>query len=122
MAIIVSAPIVIDNYNAAELKHTLDDTICRVLAEDFHYKVNHTHTDRKLLLGYTACLIAGAATAYSYFVPFPECKPVLAACVIACVVFLSIGVSLRLMILTKAKSFKQILCAEWCHAVVCYLR
>ncbi|KAJ3416782.1 Signal peptidase complex subunit 2 [Chytridiales sp. JEL 0842] len=79
----VLPPITIDTYNGAEVKHTLDDAVCRILADELGYKENHRHTDIKLVLGYTACLIAGGATAYSYFIPFPDCKDVLLGSVIA---------------------------------------
>ncbi|KAJ3123878.1 Signal peptidase complex subunit 2 [Nowakowskiella sp. JEL0407] len=35
----------------------------------------------KLLLGYGSVLFAGAGALYSYVVPFPACKPLLAVCV-----------------------------------------
>ncbi|KAJ3326890.1 Signal peptidase complex subunit 2 [Blyttiomyces sp. JEL0837] len=76
-------PIVINNYNAAEVKHTLDDSIRRILVDDYGYSEDHTHTDRKLIMGYGACLFAAGATIYSYFIPYPECKLVLIVSVAA---------------------------------------
>ncbi|KAJ1541530.1 Signal peptidase complex subunit 2 [Cladochytrium tenue] len=63
-------PIVVNNYSWPDIKHTLDDSIRRILVDDWHYAENHSHTDRRLLLGYSACMVSVAATAYSFLVPF----------------------------------------------------
>ncbi|KAI8823043.1 signal peptidase complex subunit 2 [Fimicolochytrium jonesii] len=76
-------PIKVNIKNATELKHTLDDAIKRILVLDHKFTESHTHTDRRLLLGYLSVIFAAYATAYSYYVPFPECKTVLTVCVAA---------------------------------------
>ncbi|KAJ3175516.1 Signal peptidase complex subunit 2 [Geranomyces variabilis] len=80
---LASNPIIVNNSSDSELKHALDDALKKVLVQDFSFIENHTHTDTRLLLGYASVLFAAVASAYSYVVPFPECKPVLAACVAA---------------------------------------
>ncbi|KAI8587792.1 microsomal signal peptidase 25 kDa subunit-domain-containing protein [Geranomyces variabilis] len=80
---LASNPIIVNNSSDSELKHALDDALKKVLVQDFSFIENHTHTDTRLLLGYASVLFAAIASAYSYVVPFPECKPVLAVCVAA---------------------------------------
>ncbi|KAI9102609.1 microsomal signal peptidase 25 kDa subunit-domain-containing protein [Phlyctochytrium arcticum] len=77
------SPIFVPTNNSAELKHNLDDTVRRILVADYGFSQVNTHIDRRLILGFTACGFAAYASAYSYFVPFPACKPVLAVCVAA---------------------------------------
>ncbi|KAJ3103490.1 Signal peptidase complex subunit 2 [Phlyctochytrium planicorne] len=76
-------PVVINHYNSAEVKHALDDALRRILVEDYKFVEDHSHTDRKLLMGYAACLFAAGATLYSHFHPYPDCRPVLIVSVIA---------------------------------------
>ncbi|KAJ3216814.1 hypothetical protein HDU67_008900 [Dinochytrium kinnereticum] len=71
------SPVVINNYNSAEVKHALDDALRRILVEDYKFAEDHSYTDMKLLMGYAACFFAAGATAYSHFVPYPECRLVL---------------------------------------------
>ncbi|TPX70805.1 hypothetical protein SpCBS45565_g01507 [Spizellomyces sp. 'palustris'] len=80
---VAKSSIVLPNNNGSELKHTLDDCVRRILVLDYKFKEIHIHTDRRLLLGYAACAFAAYASAYSYIVPFPDCKPVLLVCVVA---------------------------------------
>ncbi|TPX62522.1 hypothetical protein PhCBS80983_g00256 [Powellomyces hirtus] len=76
-------PVIINNSNDSEMKHTLDDALKRVLVQDFKFTEIHTHIDRRLLLGFASVAFAAYASVYSYIVPFPECKPVLLVCVAA---------------------------------------
>ncbi|KAJ3195722.1 hypothetical protein HK101_011234 [Irineochytrium annulatum] len=76
-------PVVINHYNSAEVKHALDDSLRRILVEDYKFKEDHTHTDRKLIMGYTACLFAAGSTLYSHLVPYPDCRLVLIVSVAA---------------------------------------
>ncbi|KAJ3161698.1 Signal peptidase complex subunit 2 [Geranomyces michiganensis] len=80
---LASNPIIVNNSSDSELKHALDDALKKVLVEDFNFVENHTHTDTRLFLGYTSVLFAAVASAYSYVVPFPDCKLVLTVCVTA---------------------------------------
>ncbi|KAI8811686.1 microsomal signal peptidase 25 kDa subunit-domain-containing protein [Cladochytrium replicatum] len=80
-------PIVINHYNGAEVKHTLDDAARRILVDDYTFVENYKHVDNRLLLGYLAVVCAGLGTLYSYLVPFPKCKPVLAVFVVAYFIF-----------------------------------
>ncbi|KAJ3088780.1 Signal peptidase complex subunit 2 [Quaeritorhiza haematococci] len=94
----VKNPMIINTCNAAEIKHTVDDCLKRIpkiayilarkvalpiLIDDFKFDEDHTHIDRKLLMGYGACFFAAYASLYSYFVPFPHCKSVLLVSVVA---------------------------------------
>ncbi|KAI9345153.1 microsomal signal peptidase 25 kDa subunit-domain-containing protein [Zopfochytrium polystomum] len=76
-------PIVINHYSWPDVKHTLDDSIRRILADDLNFTEDNTHTDRRLLLGYSACVFSASATAYSFLVPFNDSKPVIVAAVVA---------------------------------------
>ncbi|KAI8855093.1 microsomal signal peptidase 25 kDa subunit-domain-containing protein [Chytridium lagenaria] len=73
-------PSFINHYNSAEVKHgALDDALRRTIK----FVEDHSHTDRKLFMGYAACLFAVGATVYSHFVPYPECRLVLIISVIS---------------------------------------
>ncbi|KAI8815157.1 microsomal signal peptidase 25 kDa subunit-domain-containing protein [Cladochytrium replicatum] len=80
-------PLTINHYNGAEVKHTLDDAVRRILVDDYSFVENFKHVDTRLLLGYLAVVCAGFGTLYSYLVPFPKCKPVLAVSVVAYFIF-----------------------------------
>ncbi|KAJ3042426.1 Signal peptidase complex subunit 2 [Rhizophlyctis rosea] len=77
------SPVIITPYNGVELKHNTDDAVRKLFTTTFGYKESTTHSDMRLILGYSACFFAAAGAAYSYKVPFPDCRPLLAVCVVA---------------------------------------
>ncbi|KAI9253493.1 signal peptidase complex subunit 2, partial [Phascolomyces articulosus] len=46
------------------------------------YSEGHLHTDIKLLLGYSSCVLAGGAFLFEYYTSFQEAKPILLCSVI----------------------------------------
>jgi len=73
-ATVTYEPVQINNYNITELKHTLDDAVKRYLGRPDNYSQNHTHTDVRLGLGYTAVLVAAATGFYSWKISFGESR------------------------------------------------
>ncbi|KAJ3047348.1 Signal peptidase complex subunit 2 [Rhizophlyctis rosea] len=78
-----ATPVMVTPYNGVEMKHTVDDAVRKLFTTDFAYKENTRHSDFRLILGYSACAFAAAGALYSYKVPFPDCRPLLAVCVVA---------------------------------------
>ncbi|KAJ1677222.1 hypothetical protein EV182_006627, partial [Spiromyces aspiralis] len=60
-------------YNLSELKATCDDAL-RKYFEKKGFKERHTHTDVKLLLGYTGVIFCMADFLYSWKRPFKSTK------------------------------------------------
>eukprot|EP01137_Pigoraptor_chileana_P019758 Opistho-2@81228 len=79
---VTEEPLRIDLYDAAGIKNGLDDTIRAYVIEDLGYNEDHRYTDLKLALCGIASLFSAVALVYNFFVPFPDCKPVLATCAI----------------------------------------
>ncbi|KAJ3068364.1 Signal peptidase complex subunit 2 [Podochytrium sp. JEL0797] len=75
-------PVIINNYNIAEVKHALDDAVRKILAMDHKFVENHTHTDLKLLLGFTSCFFAIGGALYGHFNDFQESKLIVLVCVV----------------------------------------
>lgn len=46
------------------------------------YKEGHLHTDVKLLVGYSSCLLAGGAFLFEYYTSFEEAKPIVTVAVV----------------------------------------
>ncbi|KXS10583.1 SPC25-domain-containing protein [Gonapodya prolifera JEL478] len=78
-------PIKLIPNNPADLRLTLDDSIRGILLEDYKFREDNTHADRKLVTGYLACFIAALAGAYSTLVnpDFQETRPLMLVSVIS---------------------------------------
>ncbi|KAI9330284.1 signal peptidase complex subunit 2 [Obelidium mucronatum] len=75
-------PVIIKHYNVAEVKHALDGAIRKILVSDFKFKENHSHTDRKLLLGFSSCFFAIGGALYGHFNDFQESKLLVFLCIV----------------------------------------
>lgn len=60
--------------NLAELKLACDDCVKQYFTRTTEFTQSHVHTDVRLLLGWSASLIAFASAYYGYIVPFEESK------------------------------------------------
>ncbi|KAI8139035.1 signal peptidase complex subunit 2 [Fennellomyces sp. T-0311] len=77
-------PVEISNkYDGTQIKNAVDDQVRKFLgSEEGGYKEGHVHTDIKLLLGYSSCLLAGGAFLFEYYTSFEEAKPILLVAVV----------------------------------------
>ncbi|KAJ3199314.1 hypothetical protein HDU82_000541, partial [Entophlyctis luteolus] len=75
-------PVVVASYNFAEVKHALDHAVCKVLVMDHGFVENHTATDRRLALGFSASFFAIGGAAYGHFNDFHESKIAVGACIV----------------------------------------
>ncbi|KAF9425959.1 hypothetical protein BGZ76_002993 [Entomortierella beljakovae] len=66
----------VDKSSLIDLKNASDEALKVYLETKAGYKQSHKHTDTKLALGYTSCIIAAAGSYYGYIHPFelPETK------------------------------------------------
>ncbi|PVF93868.1 hypothetical protein CPB86DRAFT_741615 [Serendipita vermifera] len=77
----------VNPYNATELKVACDDALRRYIARpDTSFRTVNRHTDVKLVLGWSAVIVAGLTAAYGYKVEFEKSKPVVWAGVILYIV------------------------------------
>ncbi|KAJ3030360.1 UNVERIFIED_CONTAM: hypothetical protein HDU68_009285 [Siphonaria sp. JEL0065] len=76
------SPVVINNYNIAEVKHALDDAVRKILIHDHKFVENHAHVDRKLFLGFSSCFFAIGGALYGHFNDFQESKPLVFLCIV----------------------------------------
>ncbi|KAJ3290135.1 hypothetical protein HDU79_003498 [Rhizoclosmatium sp. JEL0117] len=81
-AALEKSPVIINNYNIAEVKHALDDAIRKILRDDHKFVENHAHMDRKLLLGFSSCFFAIGGAAYGHFNDFQESKLLVFICIV----------------------------------------
>ncbi|KAF8325018.1 microsomal signal peptidase 25 kDa subunit-domain-containing protein [Cantharellus anzutake] len=70
-------PVKVNNANAVELKIACDDAVKRFFSRPDQYKVQYTHTDVKLGLGWTSVLIAAATGLYGWKTEFEKAKPLI---------------------------------------------
>ncbi|QRV76570.1 hypothetical protein RhiJN_04585 [Ceratobasidium sp. AG-Ba] len=66
----------VNNASLTELKLACDDALRRYLSRPEHFKIQHTHTDIRLALGYASVIIAAVTGLYSWKREFEETKPV----------------------------------------------
>ncbi|KAI9488192.1 microsomal signal peptidase 25 kDa subunit-domain-containing protein [Zychaea mexicana] len=72
-----------NKYDGTQIKNAVDDQVRKHFGSDKSgYVEGHVHTDIKLLLGYSSCILAGAAFLFEYYTSFQEAKPVLLCSVI----------------------------------------
>jgi signal peptidase complex subunit 2 len=66
----------VNPYNASELKVALDDALKRYAANDeTGFRRVNRHTDVKLVLGWSAVVVAALTAGYGYMVDFEKSKP-----------------------------------------------
>lgn len=70
-------PLKVNLLGIADVKIALDDAIRSILIDEGHFAEDNTHSNRKLILGYVAVVVALVSSAYSYFVPFSDSKALL---------------------------------------------
>ncbi|KAJ3239627.1 hypothetical protein HDU81_005608 [Chytriomyces hyalinus] len=73
-ALLDATPVTVNNYNIAEVKHALDDSVRKILTKDHKFIEDNTHVDRKLLLGFSSCFFAIGGALYGHFNDFQESK------------------------------------------------
>ncbi|KAI7857486.1 signal peptidase complex subunit 2 [Circinella umbellata] len=72
-----------NKFDGTQVKNAVDDQVRKYFgSEKSDYVEGHVHTDIKLLLGYSSCLLAGGAFLFEYYTSFQEAKPILLCSVI----------------------------------------
>ena len=61
----------------ADVKSALDDAVRSILIDEALFAEDHTHSNRKLVLGYVAAFVALVSSAYSFYFPFVVSKGLL---------------------------------------------
>ncbi|ORY46295.1 hypothetical protein LY90DRAFT_509304 [Neocallimastix californiae] len=72
----------IKKYSNVDVQYALENALGKLFTKIYGYSEDHKHSNINLILGYTASIIAGAASLYSYLKPFNECKGILAVSVV----------------------------------------
>ncbi|CAO3618441.1 unnamed protein product [Cunninghamella blakesleeana] len=77
-------PVQVTNvYDNTQLKHALDDELCKFIENECGYIQSHQHTDVKLVLGYISCAIAAGSFFYEKKHGFESCQWGTLGCCIA---------------------------------------
>eukprot|EP00126_Sphaerothecum_destruens_P009333 Sdes_comp20485_c0_seq1m14867 len=95
----------VDKYCIPSVKNALDDGIKNAISKVCGFEESFWITDLKLFICILGSLFAFIAVGYSYFVPYPLCKPVLTFCV---ALYFSITLSLSLFVFFVEKDIIMI--------------
>ncbi|KAJ1980679.1 hypothetical protein H4R33_005414 [Dimargaris cristalligena] len=79
-------PVTATKYNLNEMKIVCDEALQKFFVDKRGYKQYHTHTDVKLILGYSACLLAAFDFGYTWKKPFEEVRYTTFICTIGFVI------------------------------------
>ncbi|KAJ1654208.1 hypothetical protein IWQ61_005816 [Dispira simplex] len=86
-----SPPPTATKYNLKEMEVLCSEALEKYFGQQRGYKQHHTHTDVKLVLGYTACLLAAFDFVYTWKKPFEETRWSTLLCVVGFVLFSSLA-------------------------------
>ncbi|CAD5229114.1 unnamed protein product [Bursaphelenchus okinawaensis] len=81
---------IINKWDGNTVKYTVDDSIRKVIKEQYVWKEKHTLMDIRLLISFIAVAFAGIGLLYDYMHPYPASAHVCAFCSIAYFVMISI--------------------------------
>ncbi|CAD5234887.1 unnamed protein product [Bursaphelenchus xylophilus] len=83
-------PAIINKWDGNTVKYTIDDSIRKVINQEYVWKEKHTLMDIRLLISFIAVSFAGAGLLFDYKFPYPASAHVCAFCSIAYFVMISI--------------------------------
>ncbi|KAJ1962593.1 hypothetical protein IWQ62_003477 [Dispira parvispora] len=86
-----SPPVTATKYNLKEMEVLCSEALEKYFGQQRGYKQHHTHTDVKLVLGYTACALAAFDFVYTWKKPFEETCWSTLLCVVGFVIFSSLA-------------------------------